>query len=59
MSRLILRQRLDKAINKLCDIRNEVAQYHDVDFDIDESLGSVEESIEKLAQEVDQEVQDI
>lgn len=53
----LLQQRLDRLINKLCEIRNEVNQNYDVEFAVETQLHAAEESVEALAQEIDSEIE--
>lgn len=51
--RLLDQARIDRAINKLCAIRNTVTLNFDVDYQMERELQAVEEAIESLAQEVE------
>jgi hypothetical protein len=52
-------QRLDKVINKLCEVRNELTRNYDVEFELETQLCSVEEAAEGLAQATDEETKDL
>ena len=54
-----LRMRLDRLINKLCEIRNTTTLHDDVDFDIGRELAEAEVAVETLAQEIDSEVKEL
>jgi hypothetical protein len=54
-----LRMRLDRLINKLCEIRNTTTLHDDVDFDIAHELAETEVAVEALAQEIDLEVKEL
>lgn len=54
-----LRMRLDRLINKLCEIRNLTTVHDDVDFDIGRELAEAEVAVETLAQEIDSEVKEL
>lgn len=52
-------RRLDRLISQLADVRNNVQQHYEVDFEIEEDLESLEVEVNSLYQKVKEEAENI